>query len=211
MPRLALPLLGIACALVVPALAQVQPPEAPPSGDQTSPALLEMIRQHLAQTSGLRPADGVRIDESRFYRGDVRIRGTLRAESQRAALRRELESIRTRLEMAVDVKITMFDLTGLRISATPPSGQPSKEAPKPRLEEIVEEDVMEVFPAYRPFVAPPVYYMPSGPQIRQRCHLFHRNSEYDGPPGGYGPPPMYNGWYGPPPMPYGYPRFYYPY
>lgn len=210
MPRLALPLLGIVGALVVPALAQVPPPVSEPSGDQTSPALLEMIRKHLAGTSSLRPSDGVRIEESKFFRGSVRIRGSIVSETQRDALRRALESIRSRMEMAVDVKITSFDLSGLRIGPRPPTDQIPKKAPTPKIAEAPEEDDgVEVLEECPTFVVPYFYFMPPpAPPARKRCHFFSR---CDDGPGGYGyPPPGMFYWYLPPPMPCGYGGFYYP-
>jgi hypothetical protein len=212
--RLALSLLGIGGALVVPALAQVPPPVSDPSGDQTSPALLEMIRKHLADTSGLRSSDGVTIEESKFFRGSVRIRGRIVSESQRDALRRALESIRSRLEMDVDVKISNFDLSGLRVVPLPPTAQTPKEAPKPKLTpkapEKFDEEGVEVVEECPAFVVPNFYFMPPTPPSHKRCFNFFRRCD-DGPAGyGYPPPGPYFWWNAFPPMPYGYDGFYCP-
>jgi hypothetical protein len=217
--RLVLPFLGIAVAFVVPAQAQASQPAKDPSGDQTSPALLEMIRKHLAGTSGLRSADGVSIEESKFFRGSVRIRGRVVSESQRDALRRALESIRSRLEMEVDVKISSFDLSGLRVVPLPPTAQTpkeapktkDKEAPKSKAPETCDGEVVEIVEEYPSFVVPFSYYMPPPPQQgRKHCFSFFRRC--DDRPTGYGYPSPGAGywWYGAPPMPYGYSGFYYP-
>jgi hypothetical protein len=176
-----------------------------------------MIRKHLADTSGLRPADGVSIEESKFFRGSVRIRGRVVSESQRDALRRALESIRSRLEMEVDVKITNFDFSGLRVVPLPPTAQTPKEAPKPKVEapkskapETCDEEIVEVVEEYPGFVVPFSYYMPPPPLGHRPCfNFFHR---CDGSPAGYGSPPpgARYWWYATPPMPYGYGNFYYP-
>jgi hypothetical protein len=191
-----------------------QVPQEPPelSGDQTSPALLEMIRKHLAGTSGLRPSDGVRIEESKFFRGTVRIRGTMASEPQRNDLRRALDSIRSRLETATDVKITMFDLSGLRIGPAPPSAGSPKGAPTPESREVTEEDGEEIIQPWPGRVVPYYYFVPPPPPpARKRCFLFHRSADNDGPGYGPPPPPVYYWWYPTPPMPYGYVRYYYPY
>jgi hypothetical protein len=213
MPRLTLPLLGIAVALAAPALAQVAPPVADSSGDETSPVLLEMIRQHLAGTSDLRPLDGVFVQESKFFRGTVRIRGTIVSEGQRDSLKRALESIRARLEMRADVKITTFDLSGLRIGPPPESIRSPKDAGAPKTKEAAGEDGEEIIVEEYSGFASPYYFMPPPPPpppARKRC-FFRRHADDDGP--GYGPPPygMYPWWYGMPPMPYGYGGRPYPY
>src|SRR5262249_40067075 len=126
----------------------------------------------------------------------------------------------SRLEMEVDVKITSFDLSGLRVIPLPPTAQTPKETPKPKAEaprpkapdacdeeggEIVE--IVEEWPAS---VVPFGHFMPPPPPGRNHCfRFFHRHD--DAPTGyGYPPPGMGYGWYGHPPMPYGYGGFYYP-
>jgi hypothetical protein len=179
-----------------------------------------MIRKHLADTSGLRPADGVRIEESKFFRGSVRIRGSIVSESLRDALRRALDSIRSRLEMEVDVRITNFDFSGLRVIPLPPTAQMPKEAAKPKAEAAKPKapgtcdeeggEVVEIVEEYPAFVVPFSYFMPPPPQGRKHCFSLFRRCG-DGPSGyDYPPPGMSSWWYATPPMPYGYGNFYYP-
>jgi hypothetical protein len=109
--------LGVALLVLAGSAVIAQPPQPPtdPSGDQTSPALLDLIRQHLAGVPNLRPSDGVRIEETKFFRGVIRFRGTIASADQREALRREIESIRASLERNVDVRISTLDLSGVQV------------------------------------------------------------------------------------------------
>jgi hypothetical protein len=217
MPRLALPLLGIAVVFVVPALAQVPVLLQEPAGDETSPALLKVIQTHLAGTTGLRPSDGVRIVESKYFRGTVRIRGTVVSETQRDSLRRALESIRSRLETAADVKITRFDLSGLEIGPPPPSGKAPKESAIPESVVVPGGEMGTIFPSFPTRVVPYYYFVPVAPPeppARNRCLFFRRSSDYEN-PNWYGPPAngMYYWWCYPSSTPfgYGYGAFPYPY
>jgi hypothetical protein len=146
------------------ALAQPAPPGADTSGDETSPALLKLIQQRLAGVSGLRPADGVQLQETKFFRGTVRVRGTVTTAEQRDAVRREIEALRPQLEMMADVRIATIDVSGLQIAprgSTPPTTTPSTlpapqapAAPQPAPETIVEEMSL---PSYGPISSgPPV-------------------------------------------------------
>jgi hypothetical protein len=125
--------LGVAIVVLAGSAAIGQPPQPPtdPSGDQTSPALLDLIRQHLAGVPNLRPSDGVRIEESKFFRGVIRFRGTIASADQRDALRREIESIRASLERSVDVRISTIDLSGVRlVRESTPKTQPETAGPQ---------------------------------------------------------------------------------
>jgi hypothetical protein len=124
--------LGVAIVVLAGSAAMAQPPQPPtdPSGDQTSPALLDLIRQHLAGVPNLRPSDGVRLEETRFFRGVIRFRGTIASADQREALRREIESIRASLEQSVDVRISTLDLSGMQlVPESRPRTQPETVSP----------------------------------------------------------------------------------
>jgi hypothetical protein len=125
------------------ALAQPAPPGADTSGDETSPALLKLIQQRLAGVTGLRPADGVQLQETKFFRGTVRVRGTVTTAEQRDAVRREIEALRPQLEMMADVRIATIDVSGLQVvprSSTLPATTPSTlPAPQTAPETVVEE------------------------------------------------------------------------
>jgi hypothetical protein len=118
MARVTLPLLGVAAVLLAASVAFGQAPQAPeaaPAGAANS-ALLELLRLRLEDGANLNPADGVRLEEARFVRGTLRVRGTVASEEQAAAVRREIEALRPRLERAVEAPITSFDYTTLRVA-----------------------------------------------------------------------------------------------
>jgi len=118
MHRLCAPLTGIALLLAVSA-APGQDPKPDNSGDATSPALLKLIQDDLATSSGLRPSDGVRIDSVKYSRGELRVRGQVKSAEQKDAVRRRIEADRARLDKEADVRITSVDVSELTISGPP--------------------------------------------------------------------------------------------
>jgi hypothetical protein len=128
MTRVNLPLLGVAAVLLAASAAfgQAPQPADAASGGPANPALLEMLRLRLEEGANLHPADGVRLEEARFVRGAFRVRGTVASQEQAEAVRREIESLRPRLERAVEAPISSFDLSALRVAerikAEPRSG-----------------------------------------------------------------------------------------
>jgi hypothetical protein len=118
MARLALPLPGVAAVLlaVSAAFGQAPQPLAAAAGGPANPALLEMIRLRLEEGANLHPADGIRLEEAKFVGGALRVRGTVVSAEQAEAVRREIESLRPRLERAVEGTISSLDLSTLRVA-----------------------------------------------------------------------------------------------
>jgi hypothetical protein len=131
MSRVSPCVVGVAAALLAAASAAAQP--APPPEDETSPLLLQLIRAHLAEVEGLGTADGVQVQETRFFRGTVRVRGTVASAEQRDAVRREITALRPRLEMSADVRITEIDVSGLQVApgTKPPTTGGDSQQPGP--------------------------------------------------------------------------------
>lgn len=111
--------LGVVLALLAAgsATAQAVPPDRPPPTDETNSALLRLVRERLAQVPGLRPADGVQVQQALFDHGTLYVRGTVASADQRDAVRREIEALRPRLEMTADVSALQVNA-----AAPPPAG-----------------------------------------------------------------------------------------
>ncbi len=194
MARVTLPLLGVAAVLFAASSAVAQAPEASPAGS-ANPALLEILRLRLEEGANLNPADGVRLEEAKFVRGALRVRGTVVSEEQAAAVRREIEALRPRLERAVEAPITSLDYTGLRVAerikaepraganeppvagqagpgGPPAAGQAGQGQPQGQCLDCVEE--------YPGFVAPAA---PQG----HKSHWGRKKSAQGGAQGAYGP------------------------
>ncbi len=94
--------------------------------DQTSPALLELIRQRFASTEGLRPADGVEIRETKFFMGTLRVTGKVARQEQVETVRRTLDGMRRELGSTVDVRINALDLSRLTVKPAAKPPEPGK-------------------------------------------------------------------------------------
>jgi hypothetical protein len=118
MARVTLPLLGVAAVLFAASASFGQTPQTtePAPAGSANPALLEILRLRLEEGANLHPADGVRLEEAKFVGGSLRVRGTVTSEEQGAAVRREVEALRPRLERAVEAPINSLDFTALRVA-----------------------------------------------------------------------------------------------
>jgi hypothetical protein len=149
-------LLGVVLALLAAgsAAAQAVPPEQLPPTDQTSSALLRFVRERLAQVPGLRPADGVQVEQAQFDHGTLYVRGSVASADQRDAVRREIEALRPRLEVAADVSALQVNA-----AAAPQAGGDSakKTAEPERLRPTPQPG-----PADAPAACPPADGCPEG-------------------------------------------------
>jgi hypothetical protein len=125
-PRL---LAGVVPLLVALPLAAQEAPPRDGSGDVTSPALLQFIRQRFARTDGLRAQDGVVLRETRFFRGRLVVSGTVARQGQVEEVRRALQSLRPDMEAMFDLKLTAIDVSGLSVQPTGKQAEPGKLQP----------------------------------------------------------------------------------
>jgi hypothetical protein len=165
MPRLRLELWGaiVPLVLVLPIFAQ-----GPTSEDETSPAILKFVRERLAASEGLRPADGVEVRETKFFRGTLRVRGTVRSADQLEKARRSMDALRGEIGSNFDVRIMNIDYTGLTVGAGGRPGEPERLKPMPSEAKGPSPEVWEE-PFY--YVAPPP------PAKERRRHHWRKKDE----------------------------------
>jgi hypothetical protein len=183
MPRLRSKLLAtiVPLVLVLPVSAQQPPPE-----DETSPAILRFVRERLAGSEGLRPADGVEVRETRFFRGTLRVSGTVRSADQLGKVRRTIDALRGDIESDFDVRVMNIDYSGLTVVAGGKTAEPERlkampsESPQPQ--SPPPEPGPEVWEESFDFLPPP----PPPPAKERRRHHWRKKNEEAEP---YGTPP----------------------
>jgi hypothetical protein len=108
-----------ALALLVPTAVADQESGARPgvTADQAMPSLKQLIVDQLAETVGLRAADGVQIQDATFSRGIVSLKGSVSSAKQAEQVVQAVEKLRAELESTLDIKIKSIDGTGLVVSA----------------------------------------------------------------------------------------------
>ncbi len=189
MPRLRPNLLAIIVPLVLVVPIGAQQPSAE---DETSPAILRFVRERLAGSEGLGPADGVEIRETRFFRGTLRVRGTVRNTEQLEKVRRTIDALRGDINSDFDVRITNIDYSGLTVVA---GGQPAQAERIKRMpaETPQSEDGPEVQEESFDFLPPPP--PPPAKERKHRHHRRHKDEQVEpyGTPS-HGVPPWEAGW-----------------
>jgi hypothetical protein len=101
------------------------PETAEPPADL--PTLRGVIAGHLQTVPGLRPADGVRVEDVTFSEGVITLRGTVASAEQRERVLREVEGLRRTIERTLDVRVRSVQ-SQLDVRAP---ASPSREGPRP--------------------------------------------------------------------------------
>jgi hypothetical protein len=172
-------LAGVVPLLAALPLTAQEPPPRNGSGDVTSPALLQFLRQRFARTDGLRAQDGIALRETRFFRGRLVVSGTVARQGQVEEVRRALQSLRPDMEAMFDLKLTAIDVSGLSVQpagkqAEPGKFQPGRQVPGegecPVPSECAEEGFPMEFEGFAGFVPAPEQPSKAAAKHRRRGH-----------------------------------------
>lgn len=174
-------LLFAAGVALAPVLAVALPaPVCAAATQPREPTLLGLITTRLGMVAELRQSAGVRITAATSSRGVIHIVGAVTSEAQRQRIKREVEALRPRLLLELNLRVREIDVSGVTVIPKPRPEEGPKTTPGGKPEQRR--------PAYLPAVAwpPPVYGYPYPYPSPYTCGPSF--GPYDYYPGGMYPP-----------------------